>query len=153
MEWISPVPWRNRLKIFNLWYNPKANSIPNNSPQSNAKKGIWNVWWCLTMNIKERNTVKDISYVGIAGLNPARSINFRHLSHTLQQIKDFRQADSPSKRSFWVSEVINSVSMSRNMQNGLMCEIAIDDGGSTHMWNVGKLQWDYAVQYPRKLSS
>jgi hypothetical protein len=86
------------------------------------------------MNLKERNTVKYISYVGLAGLNPARSTNFRHLSLALQQKKkDFRQADSPSKRSFRVSEVINSVSMSRNMQNGLMCEITIDDGGSTHM--------------------
>jgi hypothetical protein len=28
-----------------------------------------------------------------------------------------------------------------------------DDGGSTHLWNVGLLQQDYIVLYPRKLSS
>jgi hypothetical protein len=26
-----------------------------------------------------------------------------------------------------------------------------DDGGSTYLWNVGLLQWDYTALYPRKL--
>jgi hypothetical protein len=28
-----------------------------------------------------------------------------------------------------------------------------DDRGSTHLWNVGLLQWDYTALYPRRLSS
>jgi hypothetical protein len=26
-----------------------------------------------------------------------------------------------------------------------------DDGGSTHLWNVGLLQQDYTAKYPRRL--
>jgi hypothetical protein len=28
-----------------------------------------------------------------------------------------------------------------------------DNGGSTHLWNVGLLLWDYTLLYPRRLSS
>jgi hypothetical protein len=28
-----------------------------------------------------------------------------------------------------------------------------DNGGSTHLWNIGLFLWDYMVPYPRKLSS
>jgi hypothetical protein len=35
--------------------------------------------------------------------------------------------------------------------NSLFITHRPDDGGETHLWNVGPLQWDYMALYPRKL--
>jgi hypothetical protein len=43
-----------------------------------------------------------------------------------------------------LSEVC-TVSIVRVMNDGP------DDGGNTHLWNVGPLQWDYKALQPRRL--
>jgi hypothetical protein len=59
-------------------------------------------------------------------------------------------------RAFWDISPCSLVGVDRRFR-GMYClhhhHQSDDDGGSTHLWNVGLLQWDYTAVYPRRLQS
>jgi hypothetical protein len=54
---------------------------------------------------------------------------------------------------FWDIAPCNLVELDRRFRDVCYLHQGLDDGSGTHLWNVGILQREYTVSYPRKLLS
>jgi hypothetical protein len=74
---------------------------------------------------------------------PNSAINWEHA--------DKQSTSEVMIKVFWDVEPCSNVEVDRLFKGAYCLHHKGDDGGSTHLWNVGQLQRDYTALHPRRL--